>query len=256
MQPIGDYAAVIKLVLGEGSKYFALLLVAVLAVRLWRAARAVAARSRAKVLVTAASVTLVAAIVAYVSIRSSLALLYAYYGQRAFEAGRLRSALTLYETSGHYWRSADGVGRQGVCRLLLGDSEGGRKLLNEARTLRNGTVASFEHFYQGVYCFFHDQSECALQSLEASRADLTYHWNATKLLAAAKLDQGQTAEAARLIQPFLAADIQEEDQAYVVASLKLAQGATNEARAILTAYPPEAVSRLWTNRFEHLRRNL
>jgi hypothetical protein len=256
MPYIGEYTDLIKVILGEAAKYFTLLLFAVLAVRLWRALKGIPAGRRSRLIASAGAVTALAAAIGYFSVCHSLSLLYSFYGMRAFRQGELKPALSLFDTALGYWHDADTVGKKGVCLLLLGETVEGKKLLNEARTLRKGRAAPFEQFHEGLYCFFKEKPEQATPFLEAAWPDLNFRWNATKLLAVIRLENGQTAGAARLMQPFLAAEIKEIDQAFVVAALKLAEGKTNEVRAILAKFPPENLSPFWKVRFEKLRQKL
>jgi hypothetical protein len=58
------------------------------------------------------------------------------------------------------------------------------------------------------------------------------------------------------MQPFLEVEVKETDQAYVVASLKLLDGKTNDARAILEKFPAETLSGFWQPRFQKLREQI
>ena len=74
--------------------------------------------------------------------------------------------------------------------------------------------------------------------LEAASADETYRWSVIKLFAVMALDENRVADAAGLMKPFLQAEVTEIDQAYIMASLKLADGKKAEAQAILNKFPP------------------
>ena len=67
-----------------------------------------------------------------------------------------------------------------------------------------------------------------------------------------EVDENNTAEAARLMQPFMQAEVTEIDQAYIVAALKLADGKKAEAQAILNKFPPQTQSPMWRPKFEKL----
>ena len=119
--------------------------------------------------------------------------------------------------------------------------------------MRRGKGSPFEEFYEGLYYFYHDDPTNAVPLLEAASADPAFQWNVTKLFAALQLDWNQPQEAARLMQPFMQADVTDADQAYIVASLKLIEGQTNEALALadefLTNHPPP----FWKIRLEKLK---
>ena len=68
-----------------------------------------------------------------------------------------------------------------------------------------------------------------------------------------ELEANRPAEAARLMQPFMQADVTESDQAYVIAALKLAAGRKAEALAVLDKIPAPALTPMWQMKFEKLR---
>src|ERR1017187_9061081 len=157
MPDIGDYTETATLVLKEAGKYFFLLLLAVLAIRLWRRGAKSSGSNRFKNMVLAGVVTAAAAATGYFSMCQSLGRLYSYYGMSAFRAGRLPQASTLFELSSKCWKSADTLGQKGVCLLLAGKPDQGLQLIGQARTLRHGHGAPFEEFYEGLYLFTQGQ---------------------------------------------------------------------------------------------------
>lgn len=252
MPDIQDYVETTKVILGETAKYFALLLFSVLAIRLWRRWSKSPAASRFNDLLLAGVVTVVAAVVGYVSLCQSLGKLYSHYGMNALRANRLPQAFTLFETSSKYWNSADVLGQKGVCFLLSGHPDQGLQLIGEAKALRRGHGTPLEDFYAGLYLFTLRQYSNSVPLLEAAAADGTYRWSVVKIFAVMDLDENRTAEAAGLMKPFLQAEITESDQAYIVAALKLADGKKAEAQAILNKFPPDDLSPMWKARFEKL----
>ena len=256
MPNITEYTALIKVVLLEAAKYFVLLLFSVLAIRLWRRWSRVSAAHRPKSLLLAGVATLIAGVLGYTAICHSMGLLYSYYGMQAFRAQRLAPALVLFQTSAGFWKSADTLGEEGVCLLWLDKPDDGNRLLEAAKALRRGESPAFESFYEGLYYFFHDQTGRAVPLMEKASADLTYRWSVTKLFAVVQLDQNQPQEAAKLMAPFLQAEVTETDQAYVVASLKLAEGNKAEAQALLDKFAKPDLALFWKSRFEKLRAQL
>jgi outer membrane PBP1 activator LpoA protein len=125
-------------------------------------------------------------------------------------------------------------------------------LIEEAKTLRKGRTVPFEAFYEGLYYFARGQPSNALPLLEAASDDETYCWTVIKLFAVMELDENRVADAAGRMKPFREAEITEFDQAYIMASLKLADGKKAEARAILNQFPLEGLSPMWKSRFEKL----
>jgi hypothetical protein len=256
MPNISEYVALTKVILLEAGKYFALLLFSVLAIRLWRWWIRVPAAHKPQSLLLACGATLVAGGLGYASICHSMSLLYSYYGMRAFRAERLEPALVLFETSEKFWKSADTLGAEGVCLLWLDKPLDGVRLLDEAKTIRKGTSPAFEQFYLGLYYFFHDQTAKAVPLLEEASVDRAYRWSVIKLFAVIQLDQNQPQVATNLMEPFMQAEITETDQAYVMASLKLAAGKKAEAQALLDKYETPGLPQFWKSRFEKLRAQL
>jgi tetratricopeptide (TPR) repeat protein len=252
MPDIGNYTETTKLVLAEAGKYFALLLFAVLSIRLWRRWAKTSAADKSSSLLLATAVTLIAAAIGYFSMCQSLGRLYSYYGMEAFRAGRLPQALSLFESSAKFWNGPDALGRKGVCLLMSEDSGQGLPLIEEAKARRKGTGTSFENFYEGLYYFNQGQRTNGVPLLEAASADQTYHWSVVKLFAVMELDGNHPDDAATLMKPFMAAEITEDDQAYIIASLKLADGEKTEAQAILNKFPQGDPSPMWKSRFEKL----
>jgi hypothetical protein len=257
MPNIHDYTELVQLLLKETGKYFALLLFAVLAVRLWRRLPKLRG-GKQKNFLLACGVSVIACGIGYFAIRQSLSLMYSYYGTRAFEAGNLTSASSLFQESSHYWLSPDALGKQGVCLLLSGKTDEGMQLMNDAKTLRQGRNTPFEEFYEGVHYFFLEQPEQAAPLLEKASVDPAYLWSAIKLLAVLQLDKNQTAEAKRLMSPFLTAEISDTDcdHVYIAASLDLAEGKKAEAGTLADKFPPEKLSKFWQPRFEKLRKKI
>jgi outer membrane PBP1 activator LpoA protein len=103
-----------------------------------------------------------------------------------------------------------------------------------------------------LYYFTLGQFSNAVPLLEAAAADETYRWTVIKLFAVMELDENRVADAADLMKPFREAEVTESDQAYIMASLKLADGKKAEARAILNKFPPEGLSPMWKSRLEKL----
>jgi Flp pilus assembly protein TadD len=200
--------------------------------------------------------SLAAAASGWLSVRHSLSLLHAYYGDVAFDAHRLAAAARLYHTAQQHWKSADTVGKEGICLLLLDRRETARGLLAEAQTMRGGSRSAFEQFFEGMYWFFREQPERARPLLEQSWAGEDFRWRSSLLLAVIHVDQGNPAKAAQCLGPFLQAAVEDYDQAYVMAALKLAAGQPAEARVLLAPYPPEKLPRFWRPRFERLRARL
>jgi len=253
MPSIGDYVDLIKVGLGESGKYFALLVFSVLAIRLWRRWRLVPVPLKPKCLMLACAATVIAAAIGIISIRQSLGLLYSYYGTQALREERLAPALSLFQTSLGYWKNADTLGKEGLCLLWLEKTGDGIRLLDEAKSLRGGKSSPFEEFYEGLYFFYQGKSDTAAPLLEAASGDQLFRWPVTKLFAVIQLDRNQPHEAALLMAPFVQAEVTETDQAYVMASLKLADGKKSEALALVDKFSPGDGSPFWKSRFEKLR---
>lgn len=252
MPGIGDYVALVKLVLAESGKYFSLLLLSVLAIRLWRNGFRSSGAGRLKNLLLAAGVSALACGVGCFSIRNSMGVLYSHYAVEAFNAGRLEQAYSLFETSSKFWPGADATGGQGVCLLLSGKADAGEALLRRAGAMRKGKNSTFEQFYEGLYCFLRGEPDKALPLLEAASADLRYHWTVVKLLAVMELDRNHPDAAAELMKPFVGAAVTESDQAYVIASLDLAAGKKAGAKALLDKFSTTNLPPSWKSRFDRL----
>ncbi len=251
MPDIGNYTETITLVLGETGKYFALLLFSVLAIRLWRRWTKTSAIDKLKSLLLALAATLAAVAIGYFSMCQSLGKLYSHYGMEAFRAGRLLQALSLFESSANFWNGADALGQKGVCLLMSGNAERGLSLIEEAKIRRKGVSASFEEFYEGLYYFSQGQQAKSIPLLEAA-SDPAYRWSVVKIFAVMELDGNRPDDAAALTKPFMEVEITESDQAYIIASIKLAGGKKAEAQAILNKFAPQSLSPMWKPRFEKL----
>lgn len=252
---ITNYTENVTLVLTEAVKYFFLLVFCVLAIRLWhRWARRSAAKDTVGLLI-AAVVTLLALAIGYFSMRQSLGSMYSYYGMKAFKNGQLPQALSLFETADGYWHTANTTGQKGVCILLLGDPVKGRNLIAQARTWRKGD-SQFEDFYEGVYLFTKGDTEHSIPLLQVASTAEDYHWSVVKIFAVMYLEANRVAEASKLMQPFMQAEVAEPDQAYIMAGLKLADGKKAEARTLLDKFPDSALSPMWHSRYEKLRAQL
>lgn len=256
MPDIGNYTEDTRLILAEAGKYFALLVCCVLAIRLWRRWAKVPASRNAGGLLAAGMVTVAAVAIGYVSMSQSLSFMCCYYGKQAFQAGRLPQALTLFEQAGKYWNGADALGGQGVCRLVLGDAENGLALIAQARIKRQGNGTPFEDFYEGVYRFNKGDMKGAVPLLSEASGDYTYCWTVIKLFVVMALDENRIAHAAEKMKPYLQAEVTEFDQAYIVASLKLAEGKKDEARKVLDKFPMSELTPMWQERYAKLREKL
>jgi hypothetical protein len=259
MVKLGDYAVNIggfvdlgELIIGEAAKYLFLLLFSILAIRLWRRWPKVPAQNRRGNLIFAVCSTVIACVIGYFSICHSMSRLYGYYGMRAFKSDYLLSALSLFGKSGHYWKSADALGNQGICLLWLGHPDVGERLLQEAKQMRHGKNPAFEDFYEGLYYYFHDQTGKAIPLLESASTDETYHWTVVKLFAVLQLDANQPQEAEKLMEPFKQVEVTEADHAYVAASLALAEGKTAEARTLWQKFTSTNLPSFWRTRFDKL----
>lgn len=252
MPGIGDYITWSKVVLVEGGKYFSLLLFIVLAIRLWRNGLKVHGSLRSKNISLALVTTVLAGGIGWFSIHNSLGKLYFYYGMRAFDAGRLEQAYSLFEDSERFWAGADATGGRGVCLLLLGRTEVGESCLQKAAALRKGRSSTFEQFYQGLYYFLHNEQQKALPFLQGASADALYQWSVVKFFAVMELEAGQPDRAAELMKPYLKAEVAEPDQAYIIASLDLAAGKKNEAQALVDKFATANQAPFWKSRFEKL----
>jgi hypothetical protein len=253
MPAIGDYFHLTGVFLQEAGKYFALLLFAVLATRLWRRALKMPRGRAGKDCLLAAIISALAFCIGYFSICHSMSRMYSYFGKTALYSYRLEPALTLFQTSYGYWKNADALGGEGLSLLWLGHEREGLSLLEKARAMRNGKASSFLNFYQGSYFFYHDDVTNAVPLLEQASTDPAYSWDVIKIFSTMELDRDQPAEAARLMQPYLQAVVTDFDQAYIVASLKLSEGKTNEALVLTDEFLTNSPPPFWETRLEKLR---
>ena len=256
MPDIGNYTAGVQAVLGEAGKYFGLLVVCVLTLRLWKRWAKIASARNIGGLLWAVTVTLCAVAIGWVSLRHSLGSLYSHYGRRAFHDGHLPAALSLFATAEKNWRSADTLGQCGVCLLLLGRAGQGLELISQARSLRGGSGTPFENFYEGLYRFAQGDVRAAAPLLQAAAADDLYRWSVIKIFAVMELDENRVADVAGQMKPFLQAEVSEFDQAYIMAALDLAGGRKTEARALLDKFPGAGLSPAWQGRYQKLRSQL
>ncbi|MGA2029106.1 MAG: tetratricopeptide repeat protein [Verrucomicrobiota bacterium] len=253
MPNMGEYTYFIRVLLGEGAKYLLLLLFCVLAIRLWRRQPKLSAGNKRGNLLMACSASVMACGIGYLSICHSLSRLYSYYGMRAFNSGYFLPAFSLFHTSSKYWKSADALGKQGVCLLFLGAPNRGIQLLNEVKTLRKGQNTSFENYYEGLFFYFQEQFDKAVPLLEASSGEIPYRWNVTKLFAVIQLDKNHPEEAERLMKPFIQTEVTDYDHAYVKASLDLFEGKKAEAKMLVDKFDLESLPPFWKSRFDNLR---
>ncbi len=250
---IGSYTDFTELFLGEAAKYLLLLLFAVLAIRLWRRLPKLSAENRRTDLLLACLSTVIACAIGYFSVCHSLSRFYMRYGMRAFNSGHLLPAFLLFEKSSEYWKSADALGKEGVCLLLSGKTDKGLKLVDEAKRLRKDRNSTFEEYYEGLYYFFEEQPGRAIPLLEAASADRDYNWQITKVFAVLYVDNNQFADAERLMKPFTQVEVTDEDQAYVVASLRLFAGESAGAKLLVDKFETENLLPFWKSRFDKLR---
>jgi hypothetical protein len=250
---MSQYVYVVKLILSEGGKYFVLLLFSVLAIRYWKNARRVSAEKKQKAYAFAGVATVLACGIGYVSIRHSMGRLYSYYGMDAFYSGNINSALSLFQTSTHFWRSPDAVGGEGVCVLLLNHPETGMELLDEAKRMRKGNAVPFEQYHEGLYYFVTEKWDAAVPLLESSADDEEYEWRATKMLSVITLETNGTAKAVELMKPFAGVEVREPDHAYIMACINLADGHTNDARVLVDKFYTTNCTPIFKTRFARLR---
>jgi tetratricopeptide (TPR) repeat protein len=256
MPSIHEYVDWVRVLLEEAAKYFALLLFAVLAIRFWRRAVKVKREKKPGNILGAIVASVLACLIGYFSIRHSMSLMYSYFGMRAFQSYKLEPALSLFQTTLSYWKDADALGGKGVCLLWTGSVDDGIRSLNEARALRRGKGSPFENFYEGLYYFYHDDVTNAVPRLEAASAYPGFGWDVTKLFAVIQLDRNQPQEAVQLMQPFLQVEVTEADQAYVIASLNLADGKKAEAQALVDKFLSGNPTPFWKAKLEKLREKI
>lgn len=251
---MGEYTDLIKVLLGEAVKYVVLLLLSVLAIRLWLRLPKLSAGRLWKNGLLALLISAIAGLAGYYSIDHSLSLLDSYYAQRAMELRNWSSGFVLYQKSDQLWHNADAVGGEGVCLLLLGHNREGVGMIQQAKVLRHGRNTPFEDYYEGELYFFDDQPDKAAPLLEEASANPDYFWNVTKMLTIIALDRHQTEAARKLMKPFLQVPVEKDeyDHAYIMTSLDLLDGKTNEARALLNEFPPAHVDSFWKSRFARI----
>src|SRR5215469_1789567 len=126
---IRDYTEGLTVFLSEAGKYFLLLLLVVLALRLWRQLPRLSGPNRQKMLLFASVASILTVATGYFSISNSLGRLNYYYGMKAVNAGHFDSALLLFQTSAKNWKTADALGGEGVCMLWTGMTNQGMGLL-------------------------------------------------------------------------------------------------------------------------------
>jgi hypothetical protein len=251
---VENYSKASGPILCEAAKYTFLLFTLVLAIRFWRRLPKVNAVNKRKNLLFACCCSVLVAGIGYLSVCHSLGSLYFYFGKKAFYAGNLTGAFTLFETSHQYWKSADALGGTGVCLLMQEDQIAGTARLEQAKAFRGGENNAFEQFYEGLQLFFHEQADRAVPLLEASSVESGFRWNVTRILSAISLERNNSAEAVRLMNPYSEVEVKDGDftHAYVAASLHLLGKEKTKARAILDRFPPNTLSPFWKNRFEKL----
>jgi len=253
---IHSYVDLVKLILSESAKYFALLLLVVLAVRFWRRLPKLSGPARRGNLVLASLVTLLSAGVGYFSICHSMSLMYWHFGMKAFQNSQIDPAFSLFDTSWHYHHNADALGGKGVCLLVAGRADAGMSLLAAAKEMRHGKDSPFENYYEGLYYFYNHDVTNAVPRLEAASAETDYAWEVTKLFAVIQLDRDQPQEAAKLMQPYMEAQISEADHAYIMARLDLANGKRADAQALVDKFFAADMTPFWRTRFERLKSEL
>lgn len=256
MPDIGNYTEAATLFLVEGAKYFLVLLLSILAIRLWRRWIKIEGTGKGANLVVALVASGLALAAGWVFMNQSLAKLYSYYGMRAFRDARLPQAAELFDVSLQHWKTPDALGEKGVCLLLLGGSRTGLTLLDRAREMRGGRQVAFEDFYEGLYYFTLGQPTNSVPHLEASLADYSFRWDAVKLLAITALDVTNIEAASQLMQPYTNAEVTRYDQAYIVASIEAAAGQKAEALAVVDKFAAGEFSPAWQARFTRLRKEL
>jgi hypothetical protein len=249
---MGDFLHWSKLILTESLKYLSLLMFSVLAIRLWRRMPKLTAGNQRSNFVLALASTALACGIGYFSFCQSMSRLYEYYGMRAFESGYMLSAYSLFAKSAECWKTPDALGNEGVCLLWLDQPVPGARLLAEAKAMRRGDNPKFEDFYEGLYYFFHDQTDKAVPLLESASADLHYYESVAKLFAVIKLDQNQPQEAEALMKPMRQNEVTDPDQAYVIASLDLIEGNKTNAAALWKKFSSTNLPPYWKSRFDKL----
>ena len=235
----------------RGGQVVVFLLFAVLAIRLWRRSVRVAAQNRRGHFLLAGAATVIAVAVGYFSFCHSMGRLYSYYGKRAFLSGYPTSAVLLFSRSAEYWRTADAIGKEGVCLLWMGQPDQGARLLEQANA-RKWKADGFGNYFEGLYHLYNGQTDKAIPLLKAASSDPIYHWDVVKLFATLQLDWNQPQEAEKLMEPFKDIPVREMDQAYVVASLELAAGKKAGAQALWKEFASTNLPPFWQARFDKL----
>lgn len=253
MPNIGEFTHLAGVLLWEGGKYLIVLVLLVVSLRLWRIVFRQSPGKKWASLGLACAFSAACAGATWVSMQHSLGRLYYYYGVKTFRTGDTVSAGLLFETSAKHWKFADAVGRRGICLLLTDRNSEGERLLEQAKSMRQGEISTFEAFYAGFAYFFHNKSQQAISFLQASTIDPDYKWAAVKLLATIKVDEGKPQEARELLAPYDKFGVADCEHAYVVASLDLIDGKQSEARALLDRFPTNNLTGFWKAKFEKLR---
>lgn len=255
MLDIGNYARLIEVFLGEAAKYLLLLLFTVLAVRLWRHVPHTSGARRQKSVVFALVITFLAAAIGYGSIRHSLGRLNLHYGMDAVTSGNVTSALGLFQSSAREWKSADAIGGEGICLLLMGQTNIAFQMLDESRAMRHAH-SKFEDYYEGIYFFYHGQWNDAVPLLESASTELDYRWNITELIAVIELEKGDPRNAGDLMKPYQAAPVVDYTEAYILASLDVRSGDKSKAKALMQEYDSTNVPPFWKSRLDKLNAEL
>jgi hypothetical protein len=253
---ITSYTELVGNVLPEAGKYFGLLLLVVLSVRLWRRAVKTTGAPRRASWLLAGLVTVFSVWVGWIAITHSMSRLYFHFGMEAFRATRLDPAFSLFDESWRFHKNADALGGEGICLLLSGHPEAGFNYLNNARAMRHGQGTPFEDFYQGLVDFYVGDQTNAVPLLQSAGADPDYNWPVLKLFAVIDLDQQQPQAATQLMQPYLDAEVTDPDQAYIMARLKMAGGKNAEALALANEFSTTNATPYWKKRLEDLKTKL
>jgi len=252
MLDIETYHGLIKVILGEFAKYFFLLLLSILSIRCWRHLPKTSGTHRRHFLLVGAASTLATVVIGYYSICHSLGRLYSHYGLKAFTAGNIEPAGSLFQSSLRFWPNADAIGQNGVCLLWLGQTNQGLAFIERARVLR-GRNTPFEEYYKGLHFYFHEQFDQAVPLLEDCSRDPAYDWNVTKLFSVINLEKNQPAETRRLMAPFAQVPVEDYDHAYIAAALDRLDGKTNDAKALVDRFDTTNLPPFWKTRFDKLR---
>jgi hypothetical protein len=249
---MGDFTEWAKLILSETAKYVFILLFVILAFRLWRRTPKLSGKNRGVNSLLAVVASIIACVVGYFSFCHSMGRLYSHYGMQAFLEGHPSSALSLFSKSSQFWNTADTLGNEGVCLLWTGQPDTGTHLLEQARTAHWGENSAFQNYYEGLYYLYNGQTNDAIPLLEAASSNPIYHWNVVKLFATIQLDWNHPQVAEQLMAPFKGASVVEMDQAYVVASLDLAEGKKTEAQQLWKQFTATNLPPFWQSRFDKL----